>query len=156
MKLIDHPVWLYKGELLAEGPQALLESIHDRKLPQAITPDEGKKGTMAYNILRNHSITKEGPLEIKFDSMISHDLTFVGIIQTARASGLKEFPLPYVLTNCHNSLCAVGGTINRDDHTFGNLMQGWIFTQRHSLKEQIRQIGDAVILATFTAYGTGV
>ena len=119
MKLIDHPVWLYKGELLAEGPQALLESIHDRKLPQAITPDEGKKGTMAYSILREHSITKEGPLEIKFDSMISHDLTFVGIIQTARASGLKEFPLPYVLTNCHNSLCAVGGTINRDDHTFG-------------------------------------
>ncbi len=119
MKLIDHPVWLYKGELLTEGSRDLLESVHDKPLPRAIAPDEGKKGTMAYNILRDHSVTKEGPLEIKFDSMISHDLTFVGIIQTARASGLKEFPLPYVLTNCHNSLCAVGGTINRDDHTFG-------------------------------------
>lgn len=81
------------------------------------------KGTMAYSILAAHNTTgvtaKGEPLKIKFDAMASHDITYVGIIQTAKASGLKEFPLPYVLTNCHNSLCAVGGTINEDDHVFG-------------------------------------
>ena len=80
----------------------------------------GREGTMAYKILRAHSIREEkGQLHIKFDSLISHDITYVGIIQTAKASGLTEFPLPYVMTNCHNSLCAVGGTINEDDHVFG-------------------------------------
>ena len=82
--------------------------------------EESKKGTMAYSILENHN--KSGnmeQLEITFDAMASHDITFVGIIQTARASGMEKFPLPYVLTNCHNSLCAVGGTINEDDHVFG-------------------------------------
>lgn len=82
--------------------------------------EEAKKGTMAYSILENHN--KSGnmeQLEITFDAMASHDITFVGIIQTARASGMEKFPLPYVLTNCHNSLCAVGGTINEDDHVFG-------------------------------------
>ena len=80
----------------------------------------GREGTMAYKILRAHSIRREkGQLHIKFDSLISHDITYVGIIQTAKASGLTEFPLPYVMTNCHNSLCAVGGTINEDDHVFG-------------------------------------
>ena len=79
--------------------------------------EESKKGTMAYSILENHN--KSGnmeQLEITFDAMASHDITFVGIIQTARASGMEKFPLPYVLINCHNSLCAVGGTINEDDH----------------------------------------
>lgn len=83
-------------------------------------PEEAKKGTMSYAILESHNTSGNmQDLKIKFDAMASHDITYVGIIQTARASGLKEFPLPYVLTNCHNSLCAVGGTINEDDHVFG-------------------------------------
>ena len=83
-------------------------------------PEEAKKGTMAYAILSKHN-TAQGmeELAIRFDAMASHDITYVGIIQTARASGMTEFPVPYVLTNCHNSLCAVGGTINEDDHVFG-------------------------------------
>jgi len=85
--------------------------------------DEAYKGTMAYGILAKHNtlpVTQKGqPLQIRFDALASHDITYVGIIQTAKASGLKEFPIPYVLTNCHNSLCAVGGTINEDDHVFG-------------------------------------
>lgn len=81
---------------------------------------EGKTKTMAYDILNAHNTSGNMEnLKIKFDAMASHDITYVGIIQTARASGMKEFPLPYVLTNCHNSLCAVGGTINEDDHVFG-------------------------------------
>ena len=79
----------------------------------------GREKTMAYRILRAHDSGDGANLRIRFDSLISHDITYVGIIQTARASGLKEFPLPYVMTNCHNSLCAVGGTINEDDHIFG-------------------------------------
>ena len=75
---------------------------------------------MAYGILTAHNTSGDDQnLKIKFDAMASHDITFVGIIQTARASGLEKFPIPYVLTNCHNSLCAVGGTINEDDHRFG-------------------------------------
>ena len=81
---------------------------------------EAKKGTIAYKILENHNVSGNmNELQIKFDKLTSHDITFVGIIQTARASGLEKFPIPYVLTNCHNSLCAVGGTINEDDHMFG-------------------------------------
>ena len=80
----------------------------------------GRDKTMAYQILRRHHRGPwEGQLHLTFDSLISHDITYVGIIQTAKASGLREFPVPYVLTNCHNSLCAVGGTINEDDHAFG-------------------------------------
>ena len=83
-------------------------------------PEEAKKGTMAYGILAAHNTSGSMErLQIRFDAMASHDITYVGIIQTARASGMTEFPLPYVLTNCHNSLCAVGGTINEDDHVFG-------------------------------------
>lgn len=85
-----------------------------------LSPSEGKTKTMAYQILQDHSkATDDTAFHIKFDSLISHDITYVGVIQTAKASGLKEFPVPYVLTNCHNSLCAVGGTINEDDHVFG-------------------------------------
>ncbi|MBQ2231565.1 MAG: hydratase, partial [Oscillospiraceae bacterium] len=80
----------------------------------------GRNKTIAYSILSGHNSSDEkGRLRIRFDSLISHDITYVGIIQTARASGLERFPVPYVLTNCHNSLCAVGGTINEDDHVFG-------------------------------------
>ncbi len=82
--------------------------------------EEARQGTMAYRILKAHNTSPDmDSLRIKFDAMASHDITYVGILQTARASGLKEFPIPYVLTNCHNSLCAVGGTINEDDHVFG-------------------------------------
>jgi len=85
-----------------------------------LNPETGKTGTMAYSILKAHNTTENMDfLKLRFDAMASHDITYVGIIQTARASGLTEFPLPYVLTNCHNSLCAVGGTINEDDHVFG-------------------------------------
>ena len=83
-------------------------------------PAQAREGTMAYGILKAHNtLDTMDRLAIRFDAMASHDITYVGIIQTARASGLTEFPLPYVLTNCHNSLCAVGGTINEDDHVFG-------------------------------------
>ena len=83
-------------------------------------PENGREKTMAYGIMAAHNLSGDMThLKMRFDAMASHDITYVGIIQTARASGLTEFPLPYVLTNCHNSLCAVGGTINEDDHVFG-------------------------------------
>ncbi len=86
----------------------------------AVSAEEGKKRTIAYNILKAHNTSDNmDKLKLRFDKLTSHDITFVGIIQTARASGLTKFPMPYVLTNCHNSLCAVGGTINEDDHVFG-------------------------------------
>lgn len=90
---------------------------------EELTPEKKKNAsrqdTMAYQILNAHHVSGDETFQLKFDSLISHDITYVGIVQTARASGLKEFPLPYVMTSCHNSLCAVGGTINRDDHVFG-------------------------------------
>ena len=86
----------------------------------ALSPDEARKNTIAYSILNAHNTSGSmDKLKIKFDALVSHDITYVGIIQTARASGLTEFPIPYAMTNCHNSLCAVGGTINEDDHVFG-------------------------------------
>ena len=96
--------------------------LENGKLTQqsGASAESARKNTMAYQILQAHNTSgREDKLKIKFDAMASHDITYVGIIQTARASGLTEFPLPYVLTNCHNSLCAVGGTINEDDHVFG-------------------------------------
>jgi len=103
---------------LLEGGTELVEPA---KAAQGLpAPEEAAKQTMAYNILREHNTSGNmEKLQIKFDKLTSHDITFVGIIQTARASGLEKFPVPYVLTNCHNSLCAVGGTINEDDHMFG-------------------------------------
>ncbi len=87
---------------------------------RGVSPEEGRKRTVAYSILSKHDRGNDGKnLRISFDSLISHDITYVGIIQTAKASGLERFPVPYVMTNCHNSLCAVGGTINADDHAFG-------------------------------------
>ncbi|MGM9579601.1 MAG: hydratase, partial [Evtepia sp.] len=89
-------------------------------VPAPLVSPADREKTMAYQIFRRHSMREEaGQLHLKFDSLISHDITYVGIIQTAKASGLTEFPVPYVMTNCHNSLCAVGGTINEDDHVFG-------------------------------------
>ncbi|MDR3277660.1 MAG: hydratase, partial [Oscillospiraceae bacterium] len=95
--------------------------LKDGKPVTASVPDlAARERTMAYSILRaHHSGGDSAKLKIKFDALVSHDITYVGIIQTARASGMTEFPIPYALTNCHNSLCAVGGTINEDDHAFG-------------------------------------
>ncbi len=86
----------------------------------SVSPETARKNTIAYSILNTHNVSGDDrELKIKFDALVSHDITYVGIIQTARASGLREFPIPYAMTNCHNSLCAVGGTINEDDHVFG-------------------------------------
>jgi aconitate hydratase len=89
-----------------------------RQLGKSATREDARKGTITYSILNAHNSGDERNLKLKFDSLTSHDITYVGIIQTARASGMGKFPMPYVLTNCHNSLCAVGGTINEDDHLF--------------------------------------
>ncbi len=111
--------WLVDGrELIPDGPDACAEV--KQKTGLEIEKEEAAKETMAYGILKAHNTSDSmDKLKIRFDKLTSHDITFVGIIQTARASGLIKFPMPYVLTNCHNSLCAVGGTINEDDHMFG-------------------------------------
>ena len=110
MKLYDTGVYLQNGQEIIPENQA--------NLP--VAKEEAAKNTIAYSILKAHNKSDNmEKLQIKFDKLTSHDITFVGIIQTARASGLEKFPVPYVLTNCHNSLCAVGGTINEDDHMFG-------------------------------------
>ena len=119
MKLYENGVYLLNGqEIIEDGPEAA--AALTAKLGQAPTKTEAARETMAYGILEAHNTSGNmEKLKIKFDKLTSHDITFVGIIQTARASGLEKFPIPYVLTNCHNSLCAVGGTINEDDHMFG-------------------------------------
>ncbi|MDD2979960.1 MAG: hydratase [Hespellia sp.] len=115
VKLYDKGVYLIKGRQLVQE-QAQAESLTGEK----ISREEARKGTIAYSILEAHNTTDNmEKLKIKFDAMASHDITFVGIIQTAKESGMEKFPIPYVLTNCHNSLGAVGGTINEDDHMFG-------------------------------------
>ncbi len=117
VKLHDGGVYLVNGEtLVPEVEAARVEQLTGK----AVEKEEAKKGTIAYGIMKAHNQSDSmDKLQIKFDAMVSHDITFVGIIQTARASGMEKFPLPYVLTCCHNSLCAVGGTINDDDHYFG-------------------------------------
>lgn len=109
VKLYDGGVFLVNGtEIIPEAENKTYKK------------DEAKKGTIAYSIMQAHNTSGDMEhLKIKFDAMTSHDITFVGIVQTAKASGMEKFPIPYVLTNCHNSLCAVGGTINEDDHVFG-------------------------------------
>ena len=119
MKLYEKGAYLLGGtELIAEGPDA--EAQIKQKTGKDVSKETAAKDTIAYGILENHNTSGNMEhLQIKFDKLTSHDITYVGIIQTARASGLEKFPIPYVLTNCHNSLCAVGGTINEDDHMFG-------------------------------------
>ncbi len=109
IKLIKGGVYYSEGKLVKENVAFMVEA----KKQKAV------KGTLSYGVLNSHNTGGEENLKISFDALVSHDITYVGIIQTAKASGLKEFPLPYTLTNCHNSLCAVGGTINGDDHLFG-------------------------------------
>lgn len=109
IELIDKGVYLVDGTSVVTGSDGLP------------SPDEARENTITYQILRAHDVdgSKGKKMRIRFDAMMSHDITYVGIIQTARASGLEKFPIPYAMTNCHNSLCAVGGTINEDDHVFG-------------------------------------
>lgn len=112
MKLYDSGVFLLEGETIVEENDAGREFLEKK--------EQYKEGTISYGILQEHNTgTNKENLKIRFDAITSHDLTYVGIIQTARASGMERFPIPYVLTCCHNSLCAVGGTINEDDHVFG-------------------------------------
>lgn len=119
IKLYDNGVYLVNGTDIVEDNGEAAAAL-TAKCGQAPGKEEAAKGTMAYSILKAHNTSGNmEQLQIKFDKLTSHDITFVGIIQTARASGLEKFPIPYVLTNCHNSLCAVGGTINEDDHMFG-------------------------------------
>ncbi len=119
IKLYDTPVYLVNGTEIVEDNAESTVKIANLTGKQ-VSKEEAAKGTIAYSILTSHNTSGDDKkLKIKFDKLTSHDITFVGIIQTARASGLKRFPIPYVLTNCHNSLCAVGGTINEDDHVFG-------------------------------------
>lgn len=117
VKLYDGGVYLVGGnKIVEEKDVAKVQELTG----QAANKAEAKKGTIAYSILSAHNVSDNmDKLRIKFDAMTSHDITFVGIVQTAKASGMERFPIPYVLTNCHNSLCAVGGTINEDDHVFG-------------------------------------
>lgn len=112
MKLYDSGVFLLEGETIVEENDAGSEFLEKK--------EQYKEGTISYGILQEHNTgTNKENLKTRFDAITSHDLTYVGIIQTARASGMERFPIPYVLTCCHNSLCAVGGTINEDDHVFG-------------------------------------
>ena len=118
IQLYNTGVYVFHGShIVEEGIAIQTYQQYTTELPKK---EEARKHTLAYQILSAHNTSDSmQQLKIKFDKLTSHDITFVGIIQTARASGLEQFPVPYVLTNCHNSLCAVGGTINEDDHMFG-------------------------------------
>ena len=115
IKLSNNGVYIVNGKVFDDGAD-----IKERLVGVNITKEEAKKNTLSYGILEAHNKSEDmKSLKLKFDCLASHDITFVGIVQTAVASGIKQFPVPYALTNCHNSLCAVGGTINEDDHMFG-------------------------------------
>ncbi len=119
MNLYKQGAYLLKGQEVVLDEANALNAVAS-KTGKNISKEEAKENTIAYGILKEHNTSGNmEKLQIRFDKLTSHDITFVGIIQTARASGLEKFPMPYVLTNCHNSLCAVGGTINEDDHMFG-------------------------------------
>ncbi|MDE5680359.1 MAG: hydratase, partial [Lachnospiraceae bacterium] len=119
IQLLQGGAYLVGGTQIIEDTQEAAAAI-ENKTGKRIEKEEAAKQTIAYGILESHNTSGSmAQRKIKFDKLTSHDITFVGIIQTARASGLTKFPVPYVLTNCHNSLCAVGGTINEDDHMFG-------------------------------------
>lgn len=120
IKLFKQGAYVLNGVDIIEENDDTKALLHQKLGDRALTKEDAAKNTMAYQILSAHNTSGSmDQLKIKFDKLASHDITFVGIIQTARASGLEQFPVPYVLTNCHNSLCAVGGTINEDDHMFG-------------------------------------
>lgn len=120
IKLYDKGVYLVNGREIIEDANDAALAVYQKTGIKDMNKEAARKGTMAYEILKSHNTSGNMEnLKLKFDKLISHDITYVGILLTARASGLEKFPIPYVLTNCHNSLCAVGGTINEDDHMFG-------------------------------------
>jgi len=155
IKLIEKQVFLLGGQEIASAEELQAKGV---------SAENAEKGTMAYGILSAHNTSgNNDKLKIKFDAMASHDITYVGIIQTARASGLEKFPIPYVLTNCHNSLCAVGGTINEDDHMFGlsaAKKYGGIYVPAHQavihqfMREQFSACGKMILGSdSHTRYG---
>ena len=164
MELLKTGAYLVNGtEIIEDTPeaQARLQAVAG---PDAPSKEEAAKGTIAYGILEAHNTSDNmEKLKIRFDKLTSHDITYVGIIQTARASGLEKFPMPYVLTNCHNSLCAVGGTINEDDHMFGLTcakQYGGIYVPPHQavihqFAREMLACGGAMILGSdsHTRYG---
>ena len=172
VELINKGVYLLKnGEIVTENRIGDIEDFKSKissdlelEKNSGRFVEEGKKKTMTYKILENHNYNKNtDELKIKFDALASHDITYVGIIQTAKASGLKRFPLPYVLTNCHNSLCAVGGTINEDDHLFGLTAAkkfGGIYVPAHQavihqyMREMMTECGSMILGSdSHTRYG---
>ncbi len=166
--------FVFGGRLIAEdadvcGPEAVNRLLSEAGLDPwkggRINREKARLGTMAHRILGEHDRSKDPQvLKIRFDSLASHDITYVGIIQSARASGMEAFPVPYVLTNCHNSLCAVGGTINRDDHLFGlsaARKYGGIFVPAHQavihqfIREMMTGCGRMILASdSHTRYGT--
>lgn len=163
IKLYNEGVYLINGhEIIHNNQDARERLIQSTGIYDS--PEIGAKGTMSYQILEAHNTSDTmDHLKLKFDAIASHDLTYVGIIQTARASGLKEFPIPYVLTNCHNSLCAVGGTINEDDHQFAISAAhkfGGIYVPAHLavihqyLREMVAKCGSMILGSdSHTRYG---
>ena len=162
VSLYDGGIYLVNGkEIVPEQESVKVEALTGKKADK----EAAKKGTIAYSILSAHNTADNMEhLKIRFDSMASHDITFVGIVQTAKASGMEKFPIPYVLTNCHNTLCAVGGTINEDDHMFGlsaAKKYGGIYVPPHIavihqyMREMIVKSGDMSIVSdSHTRYGT--
>ena len=163
MKLYDTGVYLLNGSKIVEDNAEAVSRIK-AETGRDIQKDDAAKNTMAYSILTGHNTSgNNSKLKIKFDAMASHDITYVGIVQTARASGLEKFPIPYVLTNCHNSLCAVGGTINEDDHLFGlscAQKYGGIYVPAHQavihqyMREMMSGVGKMILGSdSHTRYG---
>ena len=163
VKLYDTGVFLIDGKTIIEDNENAGRAMTEAKV-KTISKEEAAKNTMAYGILSNHNTSGNmDKLKIRFDAMASHDITYVGIIQTARASGLEKFPMPYVLTNCHNSLCAVGGTINEDDHLFGlscAKKYGGIYVPAHQavihqyMREMMSGVGKMILGSdSHTRYG---
>lgn len=163
VKLYDTGVFLIDGKTIIEDNENAGRAMTEAK-GKNISKEEAAKNTMAYGILSNHNTSGNmDKLKIRFDAMASHDITYVGIIQTARASGLEKFPMPYVLTNCHNSLCAVGGTINEDDHLFGlscAKKYGGIYVPAHQavihqyMREMMSGVGKMILGSdSHTRYG---
>ena len=163
VKLYDTGVFLIDGKTIIEDNENAGRAMTEAK-GKTISKEEAAKNTMAYGILSSHNTSGNmDKLKIRFDAMASHDITYVGIIQTARASGLEKFPMPYVLTNCHNSLCAVGGTINEDDHLFGlscAKKYGGIYVPAHQavihqyMREMMSGVGKMILGSdSHTRYG---
>ena len=159
VKLYNGGIYLYNGTEIVPASEA-----GQRMALTGTDQAEAKKGTIAYSILKDHNTSDNMErLKLRFDSMASHDITFVGIVQTAKASGMEEFPIPYVLTNCHNTLCAVGGTINEDDHVFGlsaAVRYGGIYVPPHMavihqyMREQMAGCGRMILGSdSHTRYG---